>query len=44
MLKLVQLVRGSQDQAVQQQQTVWAVRLGNLLTIKFQRKVADADS
>jgi hypothetical protein len=44
MLKLVQLVRRSEEETVQQLKTVWAVRLGSLVTIKFQRKVADADS
>jgi uncharacterized lipoprotein YmbA len=45
MLKLTQLVRRSDAAAVQQlTKTVWAVRLGSLVTIKFQRKVADANS
>jgi hypothetical protein len=44
MLKLFQLVRKREVQTVQQVKTVWAVKLGSLLTIKFQRKIADADS
>jgi hypothetical protein len=44
MLKLSQLVKRREDQAVQQLKTVWAVRLGSLLTIKIQRKVTDANS
>jgi hypothetical protein len=44
MLKLFQLVRRQETEAVQQLKTVWAVRLGSLVTIKVQRKVTDADS
>jgi hypothetical protein len=44
MLKLFQLVRRSENQAASQLKTVLAVRLGSLVTIKFQRKDADADS
>jgi hypothetical protein len=40
----MQLVRGSEDQAAGQLKTVWAVRLGGRLTIKFQRKLTDANS
>jgi hypothetical protein len=40
---LFQLVRRSEEQTVQQMKTVWAVKLGNLVTIKVQRKT-DADS
>jgi hypothetical protein len=43
MLKLGQLVRSSEDRAVQQLKTVAVVRMGRLLTIKFQRKI-NADS
>jgi hypothetical protein len=43
MLKLFQLVRSKEDRTVQQLKTVWAVRLGTLVTIKVQRKI-DADS
>jgi hypothetical protein len=44
MLKLFQLVHKPDASSANQLKTVLAVRLGNLVTIKFQRKVIDADS